>query len=450
MTYHTDNTDYHLLNLAIRHSAIVELTPYARNARTHSRKQVRQIADSIRAFGFINPVLIDGEQQIIAGHGRVEAAKLLGMDQVPTICLDHMTEAQRQAYIIADNRLAELAGWDKDILTIELQNLIAIESDLDFDLGVIGFETAEIDMLIQNNPGTPDPDDEIDESDTDETVVSAQGDLWRLGHHRLFCGDARDLSAFKTLMKNKRARLVFTDPPYNVPISGHVCGLGTVQHPEFAMASGEMTASEFTAFLTTVLGNLVRFSINGSLHYLCMDWRHMDALLTAGKAVYEELKNLCIWNKDNGGMGSLYRSKHELVFVFKRGQAPHLNNIELGRFGRYRTNVWDYPGVNSLHKGRRDELSMHPTVKPVALVADAILDTSRRGEFVLDAFGGAGTTILAAERTGRQARVMEIDPHYVDVSIRRWQKATGCEAVHAGNRLTFNQLENQRRNTQHG
>ena len=231
--------------------------------------------------------------------------------------------------------------------------------------------------------------------------------------------------------------MVFTDPPYNVPIDGHVCGLGRVRHGEFVMASGEMDEEQFTSFLTTVLRNLAAHSQDGSVHYVCMDWRHMGELLAAGRAAYTELKNLCVWNKDNGGMGSFYRSKHELVFAFKNGTAPHINNFELGQNGRYRTNVWDYPGANSLKAERMEELRMHPTVKPLALVADAIRDCSHRGGLILDPFVGSGTTLMAAERTGREACVLELDPRYIDTIIQRWQAAGGEDAVHADSGETF-------------
>jgi DNA modification methylase len=424
------------------------LLPYERNPRTHSRKQIEQIAASIREFGFTNPVLIDDQQRIIAGHGRVAAAKLLSMDRVPTIRLEHLSEAQKRAYIIADNRLAELAGWDESILAIELKYL----TEIDFSVELTGFATAEIDLVIgrQEQPAKPDPADEVTEPDRNRPTVVQPGDLWLLGKHRLLCGDARDPATFATLMDGRQARMVFTDPPYNVRIDGHVCGLGKIKHGEFAMASGEMSDDEFTAFLKTVLANLARHSLDGALHYVCMDWRHLFELLSAGRAVYTQLKNVCVWNKDNGGMGSLYRSKHELVCVFKVGEAPHLNNIELGRYGRYRTNVWDYAGVNTLKSNRLDELAMHPTVKPVALVADAIRDCTRRGDLVLDAFAGSGTTITAAEKAGRLAYALELDPGYVEVAIARWEKLTGKLAIHAESGLTRTALAAARGVTKSG
>jgi 16S rRNA G966 N2-methylase RsmD len=251
-------------------------------------------------------------------------------------------------------------------------------------------------------------------------------------------------AAYETLMAGESAQMVFIDPPYNVPIDGHVCGSGRVKHAEFVMASGEMSEPEFTAFLETVLHHLAGNSVVGSIHFVCMDWRHAFELLTAGRAAYTELKNLCVWNKSNAGMGSLYRSQHELVFVFKSGTAPHINNVELGRHGRYRTNVWNYPGINTLKPGRLEELAMHPTVKPAALVADAIKDCSRRGGVVLDAFAGSGTTIIAAERTARRARALELDPRYVDVALRRWQDLTNQDAVNAETGSTFAQITDSR------
>jgi DNA modification methylase len=411
-----------------------------RNARTHSAKQINQIAESIKAFGFVNPILVDADDRIVAGHGRADAARKLGLGTVPVICLDHLSEAELRAYAIADNRLAELAGWDKDILALELADLVTIDSD--FDISVTGFDHAEIDLAIQRQADPPDPSDELPEVPSADDAITRLGTLWQLGDHRIFCGDVRNRETVERLMEREKARLVFTDPPYNVPIAGHVSGLGRRRHKEFAVASGEMTSREFTDFLEIALGNLASASIDGSLHYVCMDWRHLDELSSAGKRVYSELKNLCIWNKTNGGMGSFYRSKHELVFVYKVGRASHTNNIELGRFGRYRSNVWDYAGVNTWRKGRDKDLSDHPTVKPVLLVSDAIQDASNRGDIVLDGFGGAGTTLIAAERVGRRARLIELEPRYVDVSVARWQKLTGQQATDAVTGRTFSESRN--------
>jgi len=409
---------------------VSELKPSPSNARTHSEKQIGQIADSIRSFRFNNPVLIDGEGYIIAGHGRVRAAAMLGMETVPTLLLDHLSEAQKRAYILADNRLAELAGWDKEILAIELQNLL--DTDIDFEITDIGFETAEIDLILGSGDesGDIDPADDILPALEEETITKP-GDLWLIGPHRLLCGDALASSSYAALMAGELAQMVFTDPPYNVPIAGHVSGLGKIQHSEFAMASGEMSEAEFTRFLSTVFRNMAEASVDGSIHFICMDWRHLLELLRAGRIAYSEFKNLCVWAKSCGGMGALYRSQHELVAVFKNGTAAHVNNVELGRYGRNRTNVWNYAGMNSFQADRDEKLAMHPTVKPVAMIADAILDCSRRREIVLDPFAGSGSTIIAAQRTGRRCYAMELDPRYVDVTLRRLRSVTGLEPVHA-------------------
>ena len=421
--------------------AIAELKPYANNPRTHSKKQIRQIADSIRTFGWTNPILIDAGGGVIAGHGRLLAAKHLGLDSVPTLRIDHLTEAQKKAYIIADNRLAERAGWDDELLAIELQGLTEIE--LDFDLEITGFETAEIDGRIsgQDDEGASNEADRVPIVDPAGPTVTQPGDLWILGRHRLLCADALDAASYDQLLDRETAQLVFTDPPYNVPIDGHVCGLGSVKHADFAMASGEMSEAQFSAFLKTALGHLAIHSADGAIHFVCMDWRHLFELLSAGRQVYSGLVNLCVWNKTNGGMGSLYRSKHELIAVFKVGDGHHINNVELGKYGRYRTNVWDYAGVNSFGAERDAQLAMHPTVKPVALVEDAILDCSRRGGIVLDAFAGSGTTLIAAERTGRRGYGLELDPRYVDVALRRYRDLTGEQPVHAASGLTLAERE---------
>jgi len=407
--------------------AMEDLAPYANNARTHSKKQVRQIADSIRRFGFCNPVLIADDNTIIAGHGRVEAAKLVGMAEVPVRRLSHLSKEEVRAYILADNKLAENAGWDRDLLAIEMQGLI----DLDFDIEGLGFSTVEIDLTIgDKQPAAYEADSTLDrvESVGQGPAVTRAGDLWLLGPHRLLCGDARSKSDVARLCDGKSATLLFTDPPYNVPIDGHVTGLGRIRHREFALASGEMDEAAFTEFLTDSLDAAASQLVDGAIAFVCMDWRHMREVLAAGHAVFSELKDLCVWNKTNGGMGSFYRSKHELVFVFKKGTAPHINTFGLGETGRYRTNVWDYPGISSLGAARDEELAMHPTVKPVALIADAIKDCSRRGDIILDVFGGSGSTLIAADQCGRHARLIEIDPLYCDTIIRRFERLAGDQA----------------------
>lgn len=415
------------------------LKPYARNARTHSRRQVQQIANSIRKFGFTNPVLISDEGEIIAGHGRVLAARELGLDEVPTLRLSHLNAEERRAYVIADNKLAENAGWDTETLAIELQALI----DIDFDVTLTGFSLAEIDFVIEQ--GTAADASGLDAvPEIAQVAISGMGDLWLLGEHRLLCGDSQSREVVDRLLGGARADLIFTDPPYNVKIDGHTGGLGSIKHREFAFAAGEMTSAQFTTFLTTTLGNAAAVSKDGAIAFVCMDWRHMRELLDAGDAVFSELKNLCVWNKTNGGMGSFYRSKHELIFVFKIGTLPHTSSFGLGETGRYRTNVWDYAGISSLGAGRNDTLAMHPTVKPVALVADAIKDCSRRGEIVLDLFGGSGSTLMAAASCGRRGYLLEYDPLYCDTIIRRWEQYSGKSARLDGTDLSFEDIAMER------
>ena len=414
------------------------LKPRATNPRTHPKKQIEQLKNSIREFGFVRPVLLDRDDGIIAGHGSTLAAIELGMADIPTVHVDHLSQEQIRAYVIADNKLAEKAGWDRELLALELKEL-----SLNFDITLTGFELPEFDLLLDElgGPGT-DAADEIPELDRG-TAITRTGDLWQIGEHFLLCGDSTTRESYETLLRGAKAQAIFTDPPYNVRIAGNVSGLGKTVHQEFAMASGEMTPEEFTTFLKTVLGHLAESSVDGSLHYICMDWRHMREVLDSAGA-YSELKNLCVWAKTNAGMGSLYRSQHELVFVFKHGTAGHINNVELGRFGRNRTNVWTYAGVNTFGKDREAELAMHPTVKPVALVADAILDCSHRGGIILDAFAGSGSTLIAAEKTGRRGYGIEIDPHYVDTIIRRFEKVYDLKAKLAEGGQSFGDVARTR------
>ncbi len=430
-----------LLPSKIENRSISSLKPYPQNARRHSKKQIRQIADSIKRFGFNNPVLISDDDEVIAGHGRVMAAGYLNLSHVPTIKLSHLSPDERRAYILADNKLALNAGWDTEILAIELQAL----TDIGFDTSLTGFSLAEIDLTLDEARRKKSEDlptaDEIPEPPTNP--ITRRGDLWLLGEHRLLCGDARNRADYSVLLKTDIVDLIFTDPPYNVQIDGHVTGLGAQRHREFAMASGEMSRAAFTEFLTQTLTNAASVCRDGAIAFVCMDWRHMGELLEAGSSAFTEMKNLCVWNKTNGGMGTFYRSKHELVFVFKIGTAPHTNSFGLGETGRYRTNVWDYDGVSTMSAHRLNDLAMHPTVKPTALVADAIRDCTKRNEIVLDSFGGSGTTLIASEICGRRARLIEYDPIYCDTIITRWQNLTGKQALHAKLRASFEDIADQ-------
>jgi DNA modification methylase len=418
-------------NRQISHLAIGELIPAPRNARIHTRAQVRAIARSIEAFGFNAPILIDRNRQIVAGHGRFEAAKLLGLSQVPVVFLDHLTEVQAKAYRLADNKLTDRSSFNDAMVAAQLKELS--ELVLDFDIEAIGFELPELDVRIQSldDPDVADKADEFEAATG--PAVSVPGDLWLLGPHRLYCGNALDFTSYIALMNGEMAAAVFTDPPYNVKIDGNAAGIsGNITYREFTMAAGEMTEAEFTEFLTTAFRLARAHVASGALIYGFMDWRHMWEILSTGRAAELLLVNLCVWSKTNAGMGSFYRSRHELVFVFRNGKEAHVNNIQLGRFGRPRSNLWTHPGVNGFgRKGSENLLALHPTVKPIALVSDAILDCTKRDDIVLDPFIGSGTTILAAERTGRRCFGIEIDPIYVDTAVGRWERLTGKKAVNS-------------------
>lgn len=435
-----------LQTLVIKYCPLDSIRFDPQNPRLHSKKQVRQIARSIESFGFNVPVLIDGRGQLIAGHGRVLAARLLGMTQIPAIKLEHLTEPQLRVFMIADNRLTENSVWDERLLGEQFKALSMVELDCSID--VTGFEIAQIDTMIEGltptSLGKNDPADVLPDYGA-KRQVTRTGDVWVLNRHRVCCGDARDDATYSVLMQRQRATAVFSDPPYNDRIDGYVGGFGKIHHAEFPMASGEMSEAEFTTFLTVVLMLLARYSSDGALQFICMDWRHSPELLAASRQAYTEFKNLCIWVKDVAGQGSLYRSQHELVFVFKSGKGAHRNNIQLGQFGRYRTNIWQYRRVNSLAR-TTDESNLpalHPTVKPVELVADAILDCTARGDVVLDAFLGSGTTVIAAERTGRVCHGIELEPRYIDTIVRRWQSFTGESAIQESTGRSFNEIEEE-------
>lgn len=417
---------------------IDSLRPNPRNARTHSQRQLKLIEKSIKTFGFLNPILATADGTIIAGHGRLEAAKRLGLLEVPVIRIGHLSDDDIRAYCLADNQLATLAGWDREILAIELQHLIEVP-ELEIDL--LGFAVPEIDLIIE--------DAKKDRAEPREAplqaspAVSRPGDLWQLGPHRLLCGDAQDTASYAAVLGNDLADIVFTDPPYNVPIQGFVSGSAHLNHREFVMGAGEMSEARFTAFLRSSLSSAIQFCKRGAVTFICMDWRHQYELMSAFRDVGLEHLNTCVWTKDNGGMGSLYRSAHEFISVLKVPGGRHRNNVELGKHGRNRTNVWPYPSANSFSKASDEGPlnALHSTVKPVKLITDALLDCSARGERVLDPFLGSGSTLIAAEKVGRICNGIELDPLYLDVAIRRWQRWSGEKARHAVSGRSFADIE---------
>ncbi|MEP0314146.1 DNA methyltransferase [Hyphomonas sp.] len=404
---------------------IDSLVHLGRETRKHSPAQIRKLVRSLAEQDFVLPILIDPMGRVVAGWGLVLAARQLGLSEVPAVTVTNLSEAKLKQLRLALNRLAEDAEWDREELTIEFNEILELEPDI--DLTLTGFAMAEVDILLDG--GGEDEEDVLPVVDGRREPKSQIGDVWKLADHRIICSNALDPETHAALMGDDRAQMVFTDPPYNVPVDGHVCGLGSVKHQDFQMASGEMTSAQFTDFLSATLGLAAGHSVDGSFHMIFMDWRHLPEIHKAGENTYDELKNLCVWNKSNAGMGALWRSQHELILIFKKGTAPHINNVALGRYGRNRTNVWSYPSQNTMNA--KSKLSLHPTVKPVGLVADAIRDCSNRGDIILDPFGGAGTTLIAAEKTGRKARLIEIEPRYVDVTVERWQRLTGGTAIHA-------------------
>jgi DNA modification methylase len=409
------------------------------NPLIHPPKQIEKIVRSFQAFGVIDPVIVSAELKIIAGEARVHAALRMGLTEIPTIQVNHLTDAQCRALALALNRIPEDAHWDERQLAIELKEL-SLNNEI--ELESLGFETGQLDFRIGGD--LHDEQNRHPEVDRSNPAVTRPGDRFGFGPHRLLCGNALHQSSYDTLLEGHKAQLVFADPPYNVKINGHASGLGKTQHREFLQASGEMTSHQFVEFLSQFGAQMKRASKDGAILFICMDWRHTYELQSAFEPIFGHLLNLCVWVKNNGGMGSLWRSQHEFVLVFKNGRAPHVNNVQLGKFGRCRTNVWNYAGASSFGNGRDEALAIHPTVKPTALVADAIMDCSNRNGIILDPFAGSGTTLIAAAKTGRRGYGIEIDPHYVDATVTRFRDTFGVEAIHLESGLPFSQLAKAR------
>ncbi|MES2904391.1 MAG: DNA methyltransferase [Pseudomonadota bacterium] len=427
--------------------SIEQIWPHPANARSHSTKQQAAVARSMRENGFTNPLLIDVDGVVIAGHCRFLAAKKLGLTHVPVIVLEHLTPAQTRAYRIADNRLAEVgSSWSKEMLSLELTAIAAEFPKI--DLTLTGFDSGEVELLQSITLGAGEPglaEETLDVSNA--PPVTHFGDMWKIGRSRLLCGDSKCPQSYEKLLGRERPHMILTDPPYNVRIKNNVSGLGKTKHREFVEATGELDEREWLEFLTSVLAQISRVSRAGSLHYIFMDWRSIQLLLDVGKSFYDELLNLVVWKKSNAGMGSFYRSQHELIAVFRYGSRSHTNNIMLGANGRHRSNVWEYAGANSFGPDRPEQLEMHPTCKPVPLLVDAIKDATHVDDLVLDVFGGSGASLIAAERVSRKARLIELDPLYCDVAIRR-AEAQGLTATLCGSGQTFAEVSDERASQQ--
>jgi DNA modification methylase len=430
-------TDLRKDKLTIEWAALDQLRDNPLNPRKHSTQQIRQIARSIDRFGFNIPIVVDRNNTVIAGHGRLQAARSLGQDQVPIVRLEHLNSAQANALMVADNRLTDLSSFDGHLL-----GQLLLDLSVNIDLADVGYSPAECDLIIEGvQSSDADTAAEAVPAMNNAPPVSKRGDQWTLGNHTIRCGNALRGSDYVSLMGAAKAAIVFADAPYNVPVDGHARGLGRLKHREFPMASGEMSRDKFLSFLRRACSLLSQYSEAGSLHFICMDWRHTGDLISIGTDIYSELKNICVWTKSRAGMGSLYRSAHEFVLVFKSGAAKHRNNVQLGRHGRNRTNVWSYPSSTDFGRAHgEDKLALlHPTPKPVRMVADAILDCTARGDVVLDPFLGSGATLIAAERVGRVCHGMDLDPLYIDLAVRRWQAYTGEKAKHASTGKLFDQ-----------
>lgn len=417
--------------LKIEYVDIDRIAPFENNPRIHPEKQIRMLVASISKSGFNNPLLVapakGGKHELIAGHGRVEAARRLSITSLPAIVLGHLNANERRAYCIADNAIMLKGEWSLDLLQSELA--FQMDWDCEFNADAFGFEIGEADALIKGARREADANQEqpVEEPDRKEEAITKRGTLWNVGPHRILCGDALDEGCWSALMQNEKANVTISDMPFNVPIRGHVSGSG--RHSEFAMASGEMSEDEFARFVSDALELQSRYAHDRSLSYQFIDWRSVELMIREGRRHYDALINLCVWVKSAAGMGSFLRSRHELICVFRKGKATHRNNVELGKHGRYRTNVWEYPGCTGFSAEREDNLAMHPTVKNIEMIADAIMDSTAHGDIVVDAFLGSGTTALAAQRAGRVCRGIEIDPHYCDLAVRRLVIALGEKAV---------------------
>lgn len=427
---------------------VKDVIPYGSNARHHTDEQIEAICHSFKKHGFVAPILVDEDNTIIAGHGRYLAAKKLKLKKIPAIRIAGLTNAQKRTYRIADNKLALMSSWDKKALKTELEQLMVLDT---LEIEDTGFSTAEIDLVFDSSLEDR-SEEELKALEDLPNIppVTRSGDIWILGKHRIICGSALRKATYELLMQDELADQIISDPPYNVGISGHVCGSGKIKHAEFSMASGEMSQQEFTKFLNRAFRRMARFSKDNATAFYFMDWRHIREITDAAYPVYGPHKQLCVWVKDNGGMGSFYRSRHELVFVFLKQGQKGINNFKLGQHGRYRTNVWEYAGINTFSGKNYELLKLHPTVKPVSMIADILRDCSRRNGIVLDAFSGSGTIILAAERTGRRARAIEYEPKYVDVTLQRWIQETGIAPILEKTGETFDQVMKRRQRKQGG
>ncbi len=411
-------------DLKITRRSPTTLQLLGRSTRQHPKDQLKKIAEIVKTYGIVLPILIDSKDYVVDGWGFVLVARELGLQEIPVVCNSDLSETQLRALRIALNKVSELSSWNDAELKLEIEEILQIDPGLP-----LAIDNPTLDMILDGNGA--DEEDECPVTPMKRETISRLGDQFQCGEHIIRCGNALNADDYASLLGAGPANMMFADGPYNVPIAGHVTRSKSAQAHDFPMGKGELSPAKFEAFLTTAFGLAAKHLRNGAISFVCIDWRGLSVTLAAGNAVFSKLLNLCVWHKPNAGMGSLYRSQHELVLVYKLGTEPHTNNVHLGRYGRNRTNVWSYISQNILSGSSKGKLALHPTVKPVAMIADAIRDCSNRGDIILDPFGGSGTTMIAAEKTGRRARLLELNPIYVDVAIQRWQRLTGQTSYHA-------------------
>ena len=425
-----------LPNLQLVRVAIADLKSASRRIHKRDEAQIARIGESLGAFGAARPILITTGYEIIDGHAAVEAAVQNGLTQLPAVIVPHLSDAEVKAFRIAVNRIPERAEWDLEELRVELQELVLEGQPIEG----LGFDEPQLEIILDGDEGDA-PEAADLEADTAGAAITRLLDLWLAPPHRILCADATRAQSYAALMRGIAVRLVLTDVPYNVRIAHNV---SSRKRREFVQASGELKRFEFEAFNFDWMRAAIAYLVDGGLMASFIDWRSLDILLEMARELEVELFNLIVWAKTNAGMGAMWRSQHELLPVWKKGDADHVNNVELGRHGRSRSNVWTYPGASSLGSDSRKGLKLHPTVKPVAMLQDMLLDVTRRGDSVLDPFLGSGSTLIAAERSGRVVYGMDLDPAYVDVAVRRWQAETGREAILESTGETFAQVAARR------
>ncbi|MBA4307742.1 MAG: DNA methylase N-4 [Sphingopyxis sp.] len=430
-------------NLTLTYRSPGQIKPRHKQWRPHTPEQIGLIEKSLREHGCVEPVLIDSEDRVVCGQAVVIAAQNIGLNSIPVICVDHLSDEQLRAYAIKANRIADIAGYDEALLALELNEINELLGG-DLDFADFGFEPAELDRILGLTDIERDELLDVVPDILPEQAVSKPGDLWLIGDHRLYCGDALINDSYVILLDGQLAQLVLSDLPYNLPAKT-ISGNGKFQHRDFLQAAGELSPDQFTRWLTKGLRLMRAHSVDGSLHMLFMGRQFLLELLRAGKIVYDDLKDIVTWVKKSGGQGPLYRSQTEFIVIYKSGKGKYINNVKLGKYGRNRTNAWFYDGMNTPSAERDELLASHPTCKPVELLADAILDTSTKGSIVLDPFAGSGSLILAAHKVQRRAYAMELDPLYVDVSLRRIYNTLGIDAVRASDGASFADLDAQAR-----